>query len=131
MLSALSSSDISSLVAYLGFDAAKPVFGVADKAGLKPVSSATETSKKIKILLVRYDPFQNLNNKGADQSALMRRLVCAFVVHKPPKTNFLTSRHRQYGSRSDCTLRSSLIRFHSVCFQDRSILECIEYMQQT
>ena len=27
----------------------KPVFGVSDKARLKPVSSATETSKKIKI----------------------------------------------------------------------------------
>ena len=32
------------------------------------------------------------NNKGADQSARMRRLVCAFVVHKPPKIGFLASR---------------------------------------
>ena len=32
------------------------------------------------------------NNKGADQTARMRRLVCASVVRKPPKTGFLASR---------------------------------------
>ena len=32
------------------------------------------------------------NNKGADQTAQMRRLVCACVVPKPPKTGFLASR---------------------------------------
>ena len=37
----------------------------------------------------RYDTFKKANNKGADQSARMRRLVCAFVVRKPPKTSFL------------------------------------------
>ena len=36
--------------------------------------------------------FQNLNNKGADQTARMCRLVSAFVVRKPPKTGFLLSR---------------------------------------
>ena len=36
--------------------------------------------------------FQKANNKGTDQSARMRRLVCAFVVRKPPKTGFLASR---------------------------------------
>ena len=41
----------------------------------------------------RYDTFQNANYNGADQSAQMRRLVCAFVVSKLPKTGFLTSRH--------------------------------------
>ena len=40
----------------------------------------------------RDDTFQNANNKGADQSAQMCRLVCAFVVCKPPKTGFLASR---------------------------------------
>ena len=29
-----------------------------------------------------------MNNKGADQTARMRRLVCGFVVCKPPKTGF-------------------------------------------
>ena len=32
------------------------------------------------------------NNKGADQTAQMLRLVCGFVVGKPPKTGFLLSR---------------------------------------
>ena len=33
-----------------------------------------------------------MNNKGADQSERMRRLVCPFVVRKPPKAGFLASR---------------------------------------
>ena len=33
-----------------------------------------------------------MNNKGADQTVGMRRLVCAFVVRKPPKTGFLAAR---------------------------------------
>ena len=39
-----------------------------------------------------YDTFQKANNKGADQTARMRRLVCACVVRKPPNTGFLASR---------------------------------------
>ena len=39
-----------------------------------------------------YDTFQKVNIKGADQYALMCRLVCTFVVRKPPKTGFLMSR---------------------------------------
>ena len=31
-------------------------------------------------------------NKGADQSARMRRLVFAFFVRRPPKAGFLASR---------------------------------------
>ena len=41
---------------------------------------------------LRYGTFQNANNKGADQTARMRRLICACVVCKPRKTGFLTSR---------------------------------------
>ena len=33
-----------------------------------------------------------MNKKGADQTAQLRRLVCAFIVRKPPKTGFLASR---------------------------------------
>ena len=33
-----------------------------------------------------------MNNKGADQTARMRRLVCACVVCKPLKTGFLALR---------------------------------------
>ena len=40
----------------------------------------------------RYDTFQWANNNGADQTALMHRLVCAFVVRKPPKRSFLASK---------------------------------------
>ena len=32
--------------------------------------------------------YKKTNNKGADQTARMRRLVCACVVRKPPKTGF-------------------------------------------
>ena len=39
-----------------------------------------------------YDTFQQENNKGADQTARMRRLVCACVSRKPQKTGFLMSR---------------------------------------
>ena len=69
--------------------------GCFDKECFKPVSSAKETSLKIEI-----SPAASLhmilskkqNKKGADQTVRMRRLVCACVVHKPPKTGFLTSR---------------------------------------
>ena len=41
------------------------------------------------------------NNKGADQSARTRRLICAFVVHTYIKAGFLSdSRHR---SSTSCT----------------------------
>ena len=43
-----------------------------------------------------YDTFQKTNNKGADQTARMRRLVCACVVHKPLKTGFLASRPKYF-----------------------------------
>ena len=32
------------------------------------------------------------NNIGADQTVRMHRLVCAFIVRKPPKTGFLVMR---------------------------------------
>ena len=34
----------------------------------------------------RYDTFQQANNKGAGQTARMRRLVCSFVVPNPTPT---------------------------------------------
>ena len=40
----------------------------------------------------RYYTFQLVNNKDVDQTAWKGRLVCAFVVCKPPKTGFLASR---------------------------------------
>ena len=61
----------------------KPVFGVSDKARLKPVPSTTGTSYKFEIsLLSSLDMIlkKKAYNKEAEQSAQMRRLVCAFVV---------------------------------------------------
>ena len=53
-------------------------------------------------MIGRYDSFQNVNNKGADLFERMRRLICTFVVNKPPKTGFLR-RGPYYGyERSDC-----------------------------
>ena len=48
----------------------------------------------------RYDSFHLANNKGADQTARMRRLVCAFVVRKPPKTGLFVSRPICYSSQT-------------------------------
>ena len=59
--------------------------------GFKPACSAIETSQKIGKFArskSRYDTFQSAN-EGADQTAWMRRLVCAFVVRKPLKTGYL------------------------------------------
>ena len=36
-----------------------------------------------------YHTFQIANNKGADQTARMRRLVCAFVVRQQKSQGFL------------------------------------------
>ena len=42
---------------------------------------------------LRVASLKNAIDEGADQSARsMRRLVCAFVVRKPPKTGFIASR---------------------------------------
>ena len=85
----------------MGFDGTKPVFGLSDKARLKPISSGIETSYKTKISTCskfRYNIFQLKNNKGSDQTAWMRWLVCAFVVRKPPKTGLLASRPKLYRS---------------------------------
>ena len=38
-----------------------------------------------------------MKNKCADQTARMRRLVCAFVVREPPNTGFLESRPAETG----------------------------------
>ena len=43
--------------------------------------------------------------------------LLAFIFEQP-------SYCKQYGARSDCSLRSSLIRVHSVCFHDKTSLKC-------
>ena len=55
----------------MGRDARKPVLRVSNKGRLKPVSSATETSKKFDFAHSKpsYGTFQKANNKDADQTA--------------------------------------------------------------
>ena len=79
---------------YIGLTTTKHVFRVSDKARLKPVASAIETSWKIEIALVASLDvnIQYVNNKDVNQTARMLRLVCAFVVCQPPKSYFLASR---------------------------------------
>ena len=38
-----------------------------------------------------FDKVNFVSNKGADQTVWIPRLVCALVVHKPPKTGLLAS----------------------------------------
>ena len=71
----------------------KHVFGVCDQGRLKQACSATETSQSLEISAVanyRYYTIQAANNKGADQTARMHRLICSFVVRIwQKKTGFL------------------------------------------
>ena len=50
-----------------------------------PVSSTTETSRQWNFAWSKtiYDTFQSANNKGADQTARMRRLVCTLLLTNP------------------------------------------------
>ena len=74
----------------LGLVVTKPVFGVSEKVRFKSVSSVE--NRNFTCSKLRYCTLQNPNNKGADQTAQMRRLVCTCVVRKPSKTGFLASR---------------------------------------
>ena len=42
-----------------------------------------------------------MNNNGDDQTVRMYRLVCTFVVRKPPK-GFLATRPKYIGDNDDC-----------------------------
>ena len=73
---------------YMGLVARKPSFGVPDQASFKPVFSATETKLdnwNFTCSKFTYYAFQKANNKGAEHTAQMCRLVCACVVCKPPR----------------------------------------------
>ena len=76
----------------MGLVARKPVFGVSDEVIFKPAFSDELEYQNFARSKFRYNTFQKANNKGAGQTAHTRRLVCAFVVCKTPKTGFLASR---------------------------------------
>ena len=76
------------------------------------VSSPTLAHREL--LLTHYT---EINNFPASHD------FCHLLSHLPM---YLSSLYcKQYGPRSDCSLRSSLIRVHSVCFHDESSLEYI------
>ena len=75
---------------YWGLDSTKPVFEVFDKERLKPVSSATETSKKMEISPVAILDIRV--SKKRTTKELISLHECAFVVRKSLKTDFLASR---------------------------------------
>ena len=97
----------------MGFEATNSVFWVSDKARLKPVSSATETSKKTEISLV--EAFQKANSKGADQSGRMHRLVCTFVVRKPQRQVF-SHQGPHNASREGSSLTIMILQFKQEIF---------------
>ena len=66
------------VVAIMGLDVRKPVYRVTDNERLKSDCSATETIARISKL--NYYTFQIVNNKCADQTGRIRRLICSFVV---------------------------------------------------
>ena len=68
---------------YLSLVTRKPVFGVCDQVRLEPACSATETTQRLEISDIEIKDIilsRQRTNKGADQTARMRRLICAFVV---------------------------------------------------
>ena len=86
---------VESLDHYMDLNATYPVFGVFDKARLKLVSSATETSLKIEILLVASLDMvlsKKVNNKGTDQSAADVQAGLRLCCTQTPKTSFLAPR---------------------------------------
>ena len=80
---------------------------------------------------IKYGTFQKTNNKGADQTAQMRRLICACVVRKPPMTGFLASRPICIGwklSASDRNRQTRILEvslntetMHPGCFNPNSM----------
>ena len=65
---------------YLGLDITKPVFRVPNHS---PHEQGLVKEWNVACSKFRYDAFQKANNNGADQSAQMCSVVCAFVVRTP------------------------------------------------
>ena len=97
--------------------ARKSVFGFLTKWYSNQPAQLQRLARNLKFHLIksRSDTFQEANNKGADQSARMRRLVCAFFVGKLWKTGFHASRpiYRWVQLIHLCTLTLSTTYFFS------------------
>ena len=72
----------------MGLVARKPVFGFTTKRVSNQSPQLQRLVRKLKFHLFTYDTFQKENNKGADQTARMRRLVCACVIRKSRRQVF-------------------------------------------
>ena len=70
-----------------GLVATKPFFRVSDLS--KTLTSLLSNRDYLEIWNSPCSKFRYANDKGADQSALMPSLVCAFVVSKPRRHVFL------------------------------------------
>ena len=79
----------------MGLDATKPVFGVFDKAKIKPVTPATETSKKIEFLLAASLDIE-LSKKRITKALISLRgcsgWSASLLFANTPKTGFHASR---------------------------------------
>ena len=66
----------------MGFVTRNPVFGASELDSNQPakLQGLARVLKFLYIKQVRYYTFLKGNNKGLDQTARMRRLVCIFVV---------------------------------------------------
>ena len=88
----------------MGLIGQKPVFGGFEKSEAQ--TSLLSYTDKLEFGnfaggKLEYGIFRKANNKDADQTARMHRLVCAFVVRKPPMTGFFASRPKLlYGVKS-------------------------------
>ena len=71
----------------MSIDATKPVLRASDEIIQKPAFS--DRIVKSRLEQVKYDSVQFVNSKDADQTARMRKLVCAFVVCRPRWHNSL------------------------------------------
>ena len=69
----------------MGLATRKPVYWASDQVRPNPVYSATGSYQKIAILFISCLDMilHKKNNKGAEQTVQMHRLVCALVVCKP------------------------------------------------
>ena len=78
----------------LGLVATKPVFGFPTRWDSNQPAQVQGLAKNWNFACSKlwYGTYQKTNNKGADQTARMHRLVCAFDVRKLTKTGFLASR---------------------------------------
>ena len=87
----------------------KCVFGMSDQVRFKPASSASETRFIIEIL-EWVSCSQGSEQKDADQTARMRRLICAFIVRICHLADFRMTWLK-------CKTLSMLISIeHNICF---------------